>query len=253
MKATKPICATNRLTQGWARVAAAGGSAADGAQQQQQQQLGGPPAPPAAGAAGGDQQQQQRLSDEVVAESVLRDVSREYMALLAKISERGAAASAARPTSGGGAAGGAGAAAVRPGSPQPGAAQQVQQLSGARRADEESVLESLWRYDSKTMSVAVATAVAALGWPDALAAGKACAVCRAAAQMAETTHPEIEGMILGEMLRSAILSTVQVGAAGAAGAAGWAAAAGLGGWLLAVGGMVAAGHVHLCSYPRCSS
>jgi hypothetical protein len=72
------------------------------------------------------------------------------------------------------------------------------------------VLESLWRYDTKCVCALIATAVAALCWPDALAAGKACTVCRAVAALAESSHPELEGLVLSDMLRSAILSTVQV-------------------------------------------
>jgi hypothetical protein len=75
------------------------------------------------------------------------------------------------------------------------------------------VLESLWRYDTKCVCALIATAVAALCWPDALAAGKACTVCRAVAALAETSHPELEGLVLADMLRSAIMSTVQVRAA----------------------------------------
>ena len=198
-----------RLTGGWARVAAAGGSAADGAAAAAalQQQLGGAPAAAAAGGAG--------LEDEVVAESVLRDLSREYVALLAKVAERGGGGSGSGGAGGartggsgspGGAAADGGAAA---GAGAAGAAAGGAAAAGAA-GGEESVLESVWRYDSKSVAAAAATAVAALCWPDALAAGKACAACRALASLAETTHPELENLVVADMLRSAVLSTVQV-------------------------------------------
>jgi len=139
---------------------------------------------------------------------VLRDLSRDYSTLLSKIVERGVT----RPpsTGGGSSAAAGGGANARPNSPPLGQGGSQQQSSGAKRADEESVLESLWRYDSKSVCALIATAVAALCWPDAQAAGKACIVCRAVAGLAETSHPELEGLVLTDMLRSAILSTVQV-------------------------------------------
>lgn len=125
---------------------------------------------------GAAQQQQQQLSEEVVGETLLREVTREYMIMLAKATERSGPAAA---TAGSGAAGngnGNGAAAAAASAalagPPPAAAAAVVP------AECESVIETLWRYDGKAMQALMATAVAGMCWPDAQAAGKCTVICR---------------------------------------------------------------------------
>ena len=171
------------LTEGWQRVAAtaagAGGSGSSGGAQ------------PA-------QQQQQKLSEEMIGETVLRELSREYALLLVEVakgiggtsssSSGGNTAAGGRSSSGGGSSsqGGAGSsngAAHGTGGLQPttsggfGGFPAEGGSSGGNRGVE-SVLETLWKYDPRAIQALMATAVAGLCWPDAQSGGKLCGVCR---------------------------------------------------------------------------
>jgi hypothetical protein len=138
-----------RLVTKWAQVtASASGTAA------------------AAANGGQQQQQQQQLSEEVVAETILREMTREYMVVLGKATERalppGSTLSGSGPGSSGAAAAAAAAAA----------------LAGPPAGPEqESVVESLWVHDQGAMRALMGVAVAGMCWPDSQAAGKATRIC----------------------------------------------------------------------------
>lgn len=137
------------------------------------------------GGSGSQQQQQQQLSEEVVSETILRETTREYMALLTKITDRAApfssssgsgsaSGAAAASANGGGASGGAAAASAAAAAalagPPPAAAAPV-------TAEQESVVETLWQYDQGAMRSLIAVVVAGMCWPDSTAAGKATRIC----------------------------------------------------------------------------
>uniref|UniRef100_A0A383WPV4 Uncharacterized protein n=1 Tax=Tetradesmus obliquus TaxID=3088 RepID=A0A383WPV4_TETOB len=179
-----------RLSSRWGQVAAAAAAAAAGA--------------------GGQQQQQQQLSDEVVGETLLREVTREYVSMLVEAVRKAGAApglpgssSHSGSANGSTAAGAAAAAAAIAGAPQAAAA-------AAAAGPAESVVETLWSYDGQAMQALMATAVAGMCWPDAPSAGKCTTICRCVAALAESSHPELELLVLPDMLRSAMLSIVQV-------------------------------------------
>lgn len=194
----------NTLGQQWSRLGQTGtyatsagsevvrGRGADDSQQQQQQQ-------PA-------QQQQQKLSDEVVTDTILRELTREYFTLLVKVcpppdrsypflmppSTSGANAGSSAGSVGSAVASGqssfgflmSGQTATADGSMSrsssdggAGLGTSVA-LGGNRAAEEESVLETLWRHDVKAVQAIAGIAVAAMCWPDAQSASKASNVCR---------------------------------------------------------------------------
>ena len=143
-----------RLGAKWQQLQAAAsgsnsGAAANGSQQQQQQQ--------------------QQLSEEVVEETILREMTREYMVTLSKAVER-----AAPPGSSGAAAAAAAAAAM---AGPPGSAAAAALGGGATAAEQESVVETLWQYDTGAMQALMGTVVAGVCWPDAQSAGKATKIC----------------------------------------------------------------------------
>jgi exportin-5 len=153
-----------RLSSRWGQVAAAAAASA-------------------AGASSGGQQQQQQLSDEVVGEMLLREVTREYVGMLVEAVRKAGAAPGlpgSSSNSGSGAASANGAAAANAaviaaaaaiaGAPQAAAA--------AAAGPAESVVETLWTYDGQAMQALMATAVAGMCWPDAPSAGKCTTICR---------------------------------------------------------------------------
>jgi hypothetical protein len=157
-----------RLTTKWAAVAAAAAGAGSGS--------GGSTLAP-----GGSQQAaaaaaQQQLSEEVVGETLLRETSREYMTMLTKMVERGLPAGAAAAAAGGG--GAASTAAASPAAAAAAVAAAAAALSGPPPPEQESVVESVWKYDEGGVRSLMATAVAGMCWPDTQAAARATAVCR---------------------------------------------------------------------------
>jgi exportin-5 len=124
-----------------------------------------------AAANGGQQQQQQQLSEEVVGETLLREMTREYMAVLAKATERGLPVSSGISSGSSGAAAAAAAAAALAGPPA--------------SEEQQSVLEALWKPEllqqlpliGTALQALVATAVAGMCWPDTQSAGKATKIC----------------------------------------------------------------------------
>jgi hypothetical protein len=168
------------LTEGWQRVAATAAGAGSSSSSS------------AGGAQPAQQQQQQKLSEEMIGETILRELSREYALLLVEVAKGiggtsssggGGTAAAGRSGSGGGSSsqGGAGS--------SDGAGTALQQSipggfagdagsSGKSVKGVESVLETLWRYDPHAIQALMATALAGLCWPDAQSAGKLCGVCR---------------------------------------------------------------------------
>lgn len=150
----------SRLTAQWGQVAAA---AAGGSR-----------------SGSGGQQQQQQLSDEVVGETLLREVTREYVSLLAEAAKRGgpggsipiSGSSGSAATSNGNAAAVAAMAAAAAA-----IAGQPSQLVAAAE-QQESVIETLWQLNGQAIQALMATAVAGLCWPDATSAGKCTVICR---------------------------------------------------------------------------
>jgi len=129
----------------------------------------------AATANGQPQQQQQQLSDEVVSETLLREMTREYMVLLQKATERGLPPPISSTGSFGASsstAAAAAAAAAAIAGPPAGAAP-----AGPVTAEQESVVETMWQYDQGAIRSLMAVAVAGLCWPDSQAAGKATKIC----------------------------------------------------------------------------
>lgn len=168
------------LVASWQRVAA--GATADGSTPAStSSSAGGAPGGSQGGAAAAgapQQQQQQRLSEEMVSESILRELSRDYAVLLVKVADSsssgnaGASSSTGQPP-GGGASSGAGAIAATAAEGTSNGAS-----SGQQQQQQETVLLSVWRYCPQAVQAMMATAVAGLCWPDAPTAGKLCIVCR---------------------------------------------------------------------------
>ncbi|KAF6261995.1 armadillo-type protein [Scenedesmus sp. NREL 46B-D3] len=183
-----------RLSSGWGQVAAAAAGAGSGQQHQQQQQ--------------------QQLSDEVVGETLLREVTREYVGMLVEAVRRaGAALGLPGSSNSGGTAsanGGTAAAAANSAAAMTAGAPAAAAAAAAAAGPAESVVETLWQYDGQAMQALMATAVAGMCWPDAPSAGKCTTICRCIAVLAESSHPELELLLLPDMLRSAMLSAVQV-------------------------------------------
>jgi hypothetical protein len=143
---------------------------------------------------GQHQQQQQQLSDDIVLETLLREVTREYTAMLAKTAERkelaaaaaaggAAAASSNGPTGAGGGGssssnGNAAAAHAAAAAAIAGFGADQQQAAQSQLQQQESIVQSLWRYDVKAMQALIATAVQGMCWPDGPSAQKCTVVCR---------------------------------------------------------------------------
>jgi hypothetical protein len=169
------------LVASWQRVAA--GATADGsAPASTSSSAGGAPGGSQGGAAAAgapqQQQQQQRLSEEMVSESILRELSRDYAVLLVKVADSSSSGNASASSStgqppGGGASSGAGAIAATAAEGTSNGAS-----SGQQQQQQETVLLSVWRYCPQAVQAMMATAVAGLCWPDAPTAGKLCIVCR---------------------------------------------------------------------------
>jgi hypothetical protein len=166
------------LVASWQRVAA--GTTADGsAPGSTSSSAGGAPGGSQGGASAAgapQQQQQQRLSEEMVSESILRELSRDYAVLLVKAADSsstgnaGASSSTGQPPGAASSSTGANAGTASEGAPNGVPTGQQQQ--------QETVLLSVWRYCPQAVQAMMATAVAGLCWPDAPTAGKLCIVCR---------------------------------------------------------------------------
>jgi hypothetical protein len=153
-----------RLSSRWGQVAAAAAAAAAGAGSGQQHQ------------------QQHQLSDEVLGETLLREVTREYVGMLVEaVRKAGAAPGLPGSSNSGGTASANGGAAVVAANAAAAAIAGVPvapPAAAAAAGPSESVVETLWQYDGQAMQALMATAVAGMCWPDAPSAGKCTTICR---------------------------------------------------------------------------
>ncbi|KAG2429155.1 hypothetical protein HYH02_014190 [Chlamydomonas schloesseri] len=151
-------------------------------------------------------------TDEVVRDVLLRELTREHLNFLGALATRrpidpalDPAAAAAAAAAGGGGGGGlvtAGSGGLSPrvsanGGPLPAAS-----LAGMQ----ECVLEVILRYSPATAQAGLATGVTGLCWPDGDAAGKAVNFCRSLLGLAQSGHSELEGVVVGDVVRAAISS-----------------------------------------------
>jgi len=163
------------------------------------------------------------VAEEVLADSVLRDLTREFMALILAVvrpfgapplgSTAAAAAPGPRsPTGSGrrkdsGSADGTGG--PGKGHQGPGSLAIAVAAAGMGSGLGESLFETLLVADGELAQVVVGCAVDGLCWPDTESAHKAIAACRNLVKLAPTL-PGLEGFVCGPMLQASIFSLVQV-------------------------------------------
>ncbi|KAG2446348.1 hypothetical protein HXX76_000935 [Chlamydomonas incerta] len=224
-----PLCSTflphmhQRLTSGWAAQAspnpAVEGAPVPGltvpglAGSGPGRPAGGAGAASASGAGGGGAgaaaAKSDGTTDEVVRDVLLRELTREHLLFLVALATRrpidpatdpaGAAAAAA--------AGGGGLASAGSGGLSPRVSANGGPLPAASMAGmQECTLEVILRYSPATAQAGLVTGVTGLCWPDGDAAGKAVNFCRSLLGLAQSGHSELEGVVVGDVVRAAISS-----------------------------------------------